>query len=152
MEKITVCDKCLTASCWLGVYMCWESRNAGTTKKSVKELRMLKKEHSSWWMTDKELGEGTDLRKYAKGKECQIRLPGICNFDPETTVLCHPPTGSGLALKYPDVTGAHGCSSCHDVVDGRVSSELDPGYALLCFYQGVHRTLLLLDREGILKW
>lgn len=29
----------------------------------------------------------TDLRKAAKGKPCTIRVPGVCNFDPATTVL-----------------------------------------------------------------
>jgi hypothetical protein len=31
----------------------------------------------------------TNLEREAMGKECQIRLPGICNFDTATTVLCH---------------------------------------------------------------
>lgn len=26
---IYICDKCLKASCWLGLFMCWESRDAG---------------------------------------------------------------------------------------------------------------------------
>ncbi|MWQ11334.1 nuclease domain-containing protein, partial [Glaesserella parasuis] len=26
-----------------------------------------------------------DLRKEAKGRECQVRLPGVCNFNAETT-------------------------------------------------------------------
>ena len=30
-----------------------------------------------------------DYRKEAKGRECMVRLPGICNFNPETTVLAH---------------------------------------------------------------
>ncbi|VEI70653.1 82 prophage-derived uncharacterized protein ybcO [Serratia quinivorans] len=31
----------------------------------------------------------TNLRKEAKGRDCQVRMPGICNFNPETTVLAH---------------------------------------------------------------
>ena len=32
-RKVTVCDKCLKASCWQGVYMCNDTRNAGTVEK-----------------------------------------------------------------------------------------------------------------------
>jgi len=31
----------------------------------------------------------TNLRKEARGRNCQVRLPGICNGNPETTVLAH---------------------------------------------------------------
>ncbi|ECK2143415.1 DUF1364 domain-containing protein, partial [Salmonella enterica subsp. enterica serovar Enteritidis] len=30
-----------------------------------------------------------DLRKAARGRECQVRIPGYCNHNPETTVLAH---------------------------------------------------------------
>ena len=33
---------------------------------------------------------GMNLRKLAKGRDCQVRLPGICNGNPETVVLAHP--------------------------------------------------------------
>ena len=29
------------------------------------------------------------LTKLARGRACQVRLPGICNFNAETTVLAH---------------------------------------------------------------
>ena len=29
-----------------------------------------------------------NLRKLARGRDCQIRIAGICNFNPETTVAC----------------------------------------------------------------
>ena len=47
--KVTVCDKCLKASCWQGVYMCNDTRNAGTVEKTIKELKKLKLENSSYW-------------------------------------------------------------------------------------------------------
>ncbi len=31
----------------------------------------------------------TDFKKEARGRDCQIRIPGVCNFNPETTVLTH---------------------------------------------------------------
>lgn len=51
-ELITVCDKCLQASCWQGVFYCDEARYAGTTKRTRKDLNL---EHPSYWKTDKEI-------------------------------------------------------------------------------------------------
>lgn len=38
---VTVCDQCLTASCWHGVFMCQESKDAGTKKLLASELLRL---------------------------------------------------------------------------------------------------------------
>ncbi len=56
-EKVTVCDKCFKASCWHGMFMCDESRNAGTIQKTRKELIELKLEHTDHMLTDKQLVE-----------------------------------------------------------------------------------------------
>lgn len=57
MKKITVCDKCLTASCWQGLFMCDDSKFAGTVEKTIDELKKLNLEHSSYWKTDRQLAE-----------------------------------------------------------------------------------------------
>lgn len=62
------------------------------------------------------------LRKSAKGQECQVRIPNYCNFNPETTVLAHL-NGGGMGYKKHDLFGAFACSSCHDVIDGRVRAR-----------------------------
>jgi hypothetical protein len=54
-DKITVCDKCLMASCWQGIWMCDESRNAGIVQKPRAELVRLGREHPSYLKTDAEL-------------------------------------------------------------------------------------------------
>lgn len=46
---ITVCDKCFTASCWQGRFMCQESRYAGVIEKSIDELEVLNLEHPDNW-------------------------------------------------------------------------------------------------------
>ena len=48
-RMVTVCDKCLQASCWHGIFMCDEARYAGTVEKPVSELRRLKREHPSYY-------------------------------------------------------------------------------------------------------
>lgn len=48
-ETITVCDKCLTASCWHYEFMCDDAINAGTTEKTIEELKELALEHPENW-------------------------------------------------------------------------------------------------------
>lgn len=46
---IIVCDKCLRACCLKGLFMCDDSRGAGTTTKTEAELIALGREHSDYW-------------------------------------------------------------------------------------------------------
>jgi len=63
------------------------------------------------------------LRTLAQGQPCYARLTGVCNGNPETTVLAHIRRGgiAGVGMKPDDVCGIPACSSCHDVIDGRVN-------------------------------
>ena len=93
----------------------------------------------------------TNLRKLAEGKPCQIRLPLVCNFDPATTVLAHYRMAGmcGSAQKPPDECAAWACSTCHDVVDGRVRHEhYSLAQAKAMHLEGVLRTLQELSRLG----
>jgi hypothetical protein len=89
------------------------------------------------------------LRKSAKGRECQIRIPGVCNFNPETTVLCHL-NGGGMGMKHPDLFGAFGCSDCHDWVDGRTSSAPN-AYRQEYLSDAIFRTQAIWLKEGLIK-
>ncbi len=61
-DLITVCDKCLQASCWQGIFLCDRAINAGVVQITVADLRTLDREHESYWKTDKELsGMDDDL-------------------------------------------------------------------------------------------
>ncbi len=93
-----------------------------------------------------------NLREYAKGKPCMIRLVGICNRDDTTTVLCHERVSglSGAGLKSPDFFAAWGCSCCHDVVDGRVDAGLTYDARRLALSDGVRATQLCLLNAGII--
>lgn len=63
------------------------------------------------------------LRDSARGQDCTLRLPGICNFDSSTTVLAHLPCGQkGMGMKGPDMIAVFACSACHDRLDARTSS------------------------------
>ena len=91
------------------------------------------------------------IRRSAKGEDCTIRLPGICNFNPETTVLCHPNThraGKGKGLKAHDALGAYGCSACHAVVDG-VRCNMPRCDVELAFWHGHCETFIKLIQKGL---
>lgn len=48
-KTVTVCDKCLQASCWQGIFMCDEAQFAGTVEKTIDELKALNLEHPDYW-------------------------------------------------------------------------------------------------------
>jgi hypothetical protein len=93
------------------------------------------------------------LTKHARGQDCQIRYPGICNHNPETVVACHLPSPmKGIGKKSEDLHIAFGCSSCHDVLDGRNNNhEWDRNTILLWGYEGMVRTQLILKDAGLIK-
>lgn len=45
---IYVCDKCLQASCWAGIFMCAEAKNAGLFRAMKSDLRKLGREHECY--------------------------------------------------------------------------------------------------------
>lgn len=95
-----------------------------------------------------------DLRKLARGAECQIRAPGICSENSETVVLCHlRMTGiSGFGLKAPDALASYGCQNCHDFVDGRTHPNNTPEYRRTLLLEGMARTQYILIKAGIITW
>lgn len=86
------------------------------------------------------------LRALAEGRDCQVRLPGVCNGNSQTTALCHfRLVGiSGMARKSPDLIGAWACSACHAVIDSTKDCQVQ-----LAFAHGVFRTqaTLIAERE-----
>lgn len=91
----------------------------------------------------------TNLRKEAKGRDCQVRLNGVCNFNPETVVLAHYRMAglSGAGQKPNDLFGAFCCSSCHDEIDRR-TRLFDMDFVRLAHAEGVLRTQAILMNEG----
>ncbi|VAP72356.1 82 prophage-derived uncharacterized protein ybcO [Klebsiella pneumoniae] len=94
-----------------------------------------------------------NLRKQARGRECTVRIPGICNGNPETSVLAHYRLAGtcGASCKPDDMQGAIACSCCHDVIDGRVKSrEYTREELRLMHAEGVFRTQEIWRREGFI--
>ena len=88
-----------------------------------------------------------NLRKEARGRECQVRIPYVCSHDCDTVVLAHLP-GAGMGKKMPNWAGAWACGACHDVLDGRVKTGYGKDMLRLMHLDGMVRTLLILDSEG----
>lgn len=93
----------------------------------------------------------TKIRQSAKGEECTIRLPYICNFNTETTVLCHR-NGAGMGMKSADSDAAYGCHACHEIIDGRAPRPEGMSYEVMLGYfeAGIQRTREILRKKGLL--
>ena len=91
-----------------------------------------------------------NLRKEARGRECQVRIVGVCNRCTDTVVLAHYRMSglNGIVQKPDDVFGAWACSACHDAIDSRVKTEYDREQLRLFHAEGVFRTQQILKNEG----
>ncbi|MNE42873.1 hypothetical protein D3C81_561040 [compost metagenome] len=91
------------------------------------------------------------LRDSARGQCCTLQIPGICNGNSETTVLCHLPSSThGMGYKSDDYWAVFGCSSCHDVIDGREPFDWRPGELQETCLLALHVTIGKWIQEGIL--
>jgi hypothetical protein len=90
------------------------------------------------------------IRELARGAPCYLRLPGICNHNPETTVLCHRRAYgvAGMGQKPPDTCAFPGCHACHDVYDGRTQTDFDREYLEAEADRAQNQWLKDLDRDG----
>ncbi|AJJ63732.1 DUF1364 domain-containing protein [Yersinia aldovae] len=93
-----------------------------------------------------------NLRKEARGRECQIRIVGICNGNAETSVLAHYRMAGtcGTGIKPHDLQAAIGCSDCHDAIDGRKKSDYTRDELRLLHAEGVFRTQAIWKKEGFI--
>jgi hypothetical protein len=92
------------------------------------------------------------VRQSARGEDCTLRFPGICNWNNETTVFCHSnrsSDGKGMGMKAK--IGAYGCSACHDVLDGRAPRPPGMTYEAMqdLFDEGVQATQARLSEKGM---
>ncbi len=65
------------------------------------------------------------IRASARNETCTLQIVGVCNHNPETTVLAHlPDESNGMGTKPDDISACYACSSCHDAIDRRHRSGL----------------------------
>ena len=56
-----------------------------------------------------------------------------------------------MGTKSPDLLAAHCCSACHDVIDGRVTSDKDLDMIRNFFNEGAIRTIRKLYIDNIIN-
>jgi hypothetical protein len=57
--ELDVCDSCLRAVCWWGLFYCWNYQSAGLKKMKVRDILKLQREHKSYLtaaMIEKHIG------------------------------------------------------------------------------------------------
>jgi len=89
------------------------------------------------------------ITESARGEQCQVRIPTICNHNPETVVFAHL-GGGGMGMKQRDSEGAYCCSACHDVIDRRVKFHWPVLEIILAHHEGAMRTRKILIEKGLL--
>ncbi len=94
------------------------------------------------------------ITESARGEQCQVRIYGVCNRDPETVVWAHAngsAAGKGIGMKSPDLLGAYACHACHDLYDRRrpLPREFNRADVELAFWHGHARSLCILIEKGI---
>lgn len=96
----------------------------------------------------------SNLRKLARNQPCLIRVPTVCNGNPDTVVLCHIRMIelSGTGIKAEDVFATFGCSACHAVCDGQQRSEYSYSERRLMLLEGMARTQMWFLENGFLTY
>ena len=93
------------------------------------------------------------ITESARNQKCTVRLPGICNYNPDTTIFAHISGlrhGHGVGQKT--IFGAYCCSSCHDCVDFRARSALTKDYLRAAHLDGAIETLCIILRDTPELW
>ena len=86
----------------------------------------------------------------ARGKPCQVRIPGVCKPAPEneTTIPAHL-NGGGMALKHSNIHIAYSCDACHEWLDrGYVQAGVTSEERDLDHLQAVIRTQIIMIEDG----
>ena len=91
------------------------------------------------------------ILKAAKGQDCTLRLIGHCNFNPETTVACHIGKVRGMGLKCGDNMVVFACSSCHDVIDGRIKHDISKSELAEDKLRALEETQQVLIDNGLIS-
>ncbi|NRA60838.1 MAG: DUF1364 domain-containing protein [Psychrobium sp.] len=90
------------------------------------------------------------IKDSARGQDCTLRLPGICNFNDETTVLSHIGKVRGMGMKCNDYFAVYACSACHHEIDRRTRTM---GFDEVRLEQlrALEETLASFFEQGLLK-
>lgn len=87
----------------------------------------------------------------SKGQLCTLRIPGVCNDDPSTTVPAHiRDRHKGGGTKASDISVANACWACHAKFDGQLGQPLSEPEWLFYALRGLQETLEQRFDAGLL--
>lgn len=89
----------------------------------------------------------------AQGQPCFLKLPGICNCDPDTTVWAHlngGEYGKGMGIKAHDIAGFPACSSCHSAYDLNAHGLGAAHMSAILLRAVVNAMVMLIERKIII--
>jgi len=96
----------------------------------------------------------TKIQKSARGENCTLRIPGVCNGNSETVCLCHAPYPTRFGSRKDDHWAVYGCSECHDFVDGRNNKSFNWAGMLTGMAEywmpAIHETQAKLIEKGLM--
>lgn len=96
----------------------------------------------------------TKIQKFARGKDCSLRIPGVCRTTPENedVVLAHAPYPGRGGTRLHDWWGCPACSQCHDAVDGRGWKSIDNfiNQSSYIWNPAIHEWQEMLIKEGLM--
>lgn len=92
------------------------------------------------------------ITQAARGMPCCLNIVNCCNYNNETTVLCHIRDfhGGGTAIKPDDTEVVFGCSACHDAIDRRSNVKLSNEDRYFYIARAAFRTIKILYEYDIL--
>lgn len=94
------------------------------------------------------------ITESARNEDCQVRIPGICTFDPAKTIWSHcrhGAAGKGRGIKALDIAGAYACTACDGVYDGQIPRPegMTKDQVELDWFFGHMRSLVKLNEKGL---
>jgi len=98
--------------------------------------------------------ESTKWTQASEGQPCTLEIPGVCNYNNETTVPCHLPSEiKGTGYKSDDISIVDGCKACHAAIDGSWTEATGGQYnaedKLYFMLRALQRTLRNRHERGI---
>lgn len=91
----------------------------------------------------------TKIRSSAKGKSCDVRIPGVCIGGTETVVCAHL-NGGGSGQKSHDILSTRACFACHQWLDGGYVKTHTRAERDLEHLQAIARTIPDYIAEGLI--
>lgn len=68
-HRVTICDRCRQASCWQGIFMCWDARGAGTITVTAEQLMDDPRDHPDYWSLPDDAAREEAVRVYRERNE-----------------------------------------------------------------------------------